>query len=150
MCLETTRKETEKFHRKNKNKKFIWGYKIYCLYKNKLYPPYFLNDDLVEPGIIKSDRSRLSFDKRDLDHCEKIYDCGFFDSIYWKINRGIHLFRSEKYARQNCGIYDKNKVVKVKCFMSEFVAYNEEYETMVFRSIYLSPKEYNKTLREKY
>jgi len=80
MCLETTREETEEFRRKNKDKEFIWGYKVYEILrfrddkddKVKLRPLFFAGS--VEPGEIKSNRSRLNFDKRDGDTWYDNYD----------------------------------------------------------------------------
>jgi len=79
MCLETTKEETEKFRKKHKNEKYIWCYKVYHArfggyYKAGLYNLIFNTIIKISPGEIRSNRSRLNFDKRDGDTWYDNYD----------------------------------------------------------------------------
>jgi len=136
MCLETTKAETKEFKEQNKNKEFIICYKVYKKYNNKLYSPFFSIEEEILPGEIKSNRSRLSFDKRDEDE--------YNHNGIWFIGRGIHVFTTLTEAKEWIGF---NEIIfKVKCYMKDFVAYNKNFKEAVFKKVYLSKKEYNKVI----
>jgi len=147
MCLATTKEETEKFRKKNKDKEFIWGYKIYTLESLNLYPVYYHRSKKIRPGEIKSNRSRLSFDKRDLDDWYDEYVCNDDRIIVWEINKGIQVYKYKHDAKRHCNLDEK--VVRVKCFMSDFVAYDELGKQVVFRKIYLDEKEFDRAIEGK-
>jgi len=133
MCLETTKEETNKFRNRNKDKKFIWAYKVYERVGSGLYSPFCCHFNGIIPGIVKSDRSRLSFDFRNKDY--------YVGNGLWEITRGIHVYLTKKAALKILGHNINRIVLKVKCPMSEFVACNKK--AAVFRAINLSQKEYD-------
>jgi len=141
MCLATTKKETEDFRNKNQDKEFIWAYKLYEIYEGKLYPVWYHRYCSVKPGEIKSDRSRLSFDKRDEDYWTPSYPYIYNSTASWSIRRGIHVYNYKQLFNKN-----KYRMVRVRCFMSDFVACNGVVGEMVFRKVHLSEKEYNKAI----
>ena len=149
MCLETTKEVTEKFRKKNKNKKFIWAYKVYQVRNNRLYSVIY-GINLISPGEIRSNRSRLSFDKRDQDNWYVDEDCNEDRIILWEISRGIHVFEKIVNTRNFSDFCSNRVIVRVKCLMKDFVAYDVVSKEAVFKKVYLDEKEYNKALREKY
>ena len=148
MCLATTKKETEEFRKKNKDKESIWCYKVYKRFtrsnnRNVLRSIFYDTGCSIKPGVIKSNRSRLNFDKRDRDYCiatvRAINSC-----LGWSISKGIYVYQYKRDAERHCNLDEK--VVRIKCLMSEFVAYNSWDNIAVFRTVYLPEEEYNKAI----
>jgi len=145
MCLATTKKETEEFRKNNKNKESIWCYKIYKRVtrsnnRKVLRSIFYDTGCSIKPGVIKSNRSRLNFDKRDKDY----YHGHFRSTNSWNISKGIYVYKYKHDAKRHCNLDEK--VVRIKCLMSEFVAYNSWDNIAVFRTVYLPEEEYNKAI----
>jgi hypothetical protein len=146
MCLYVDKKRTEKFLEDNKNKEFVYCYKIVRVFESsnlwgditQVNSPYFKYE--WNPGKHESDSK--------IEHS----NVNFIPQTI--VNQSFHFFVKEedakKYFEKEMFSVCYHKIIKVKCFMDSFVAagYNSPYYPLLtnvaFRKVELSQEEYDK------
>jgi len=135
MCLEKNRDATEKFRKKNKNKRKVVVWKIYCVDNNNIVSPAIYDDGgCTNPGYIESDR---------IDKYQDEYDmCN-------TINRGIHVYVSRGKAREMRDIGEK--IFKCTAKIDDLVAVggyrSGRKDEAVFMKIHISKEEFEKGIK---
>jgi len=150
MCLVKNNEATEKFRKKNKNKKEVVVWKIYCVNDNRVSPIIYDNG-CVNPGRIESNRTNKHHDNDNYDD---------------EINRGIHVYLSRRVARKKGGYrlkvhqnghrgldflcirFSLEKIFRCTAKMSDLVAVggysNDRHDEAVFMKIHISPEDFER------
>jgi len=133
---------------------WCWGYKVYGIYEDAVYPPYFSSNENIKSGEIVSDRETQEAFEDDYDNeYDADYDaesCGAGENL-GEINRGIHVCLSQdgavKYFNylHEVGSSTTYIIVKVKCYKKDYVA--ARVDEAVFMKVHLSRAEYKRAIK---
>ena len=125
MCLIENCADKKDFIKQSKKKritKFTF-WKVVKICNNNYYSTMF--SCLYKPGWNKSDRKHVLNDP---------FDRG------WYIHRGIHVYLTRHKARFNVFCNDC-KVIKVICYLKDFVSCNNKDQEAVFMKVFVPKKE---------
>ena len=150
MCLLKNDKATEKFRKKNKNKKDVIVWKMYSVSSTygDVCPPYMSLGGVIKPGLIKSNRKSIDHDQLD-DYCNNLDDCDLKDMNCF-INSGIHVLLSRAAARKMASEYPEDRVFRCTAKMEDLVAVGEfdgEVDNAVFMNITISEEDFEKGIK---
>lgn len=130
MCLIVNKEKSQKFYNDNKDKEFVYCYKVLLKDKFGLYSPIYHYEWV--PGKHKSN---LNFNYTLSDQKNKVTESFHFFLKKEDAERYIYLNNDYVYI-----------IVKMKCFMKNFVAVGlaGNYESITFTEVELEEEEFNK------
>lgn len=152
MCCYMNKSSTTRLRNRmkaNGGKMVFWRIYRCNLQTGKLYPRFYHTATAISPGLIVSNRKHCEPGADRLDSPRGPYDAG----CPTMVNRGIHVYRSQKRAECRCPGRGYC-VVPVMCRMEDLVtvgAPNSPTRTAseaVFMKVRLYAKDYHKAIRE--
>jgi hypothetical protein len=148
MCTKFDEIETKKLREQNE---VITCYKIYRLYfinEEYVLQPLWANishshTEYIKPGVTKSDRSSIRFPNINDNDSDYFYE---YDN-YYRIGKGIHVYRDIEAAICEYKTYCSDIIVKVICKTKDLIGANKR--EAVFMEIELTEEEYNKAIEQR-
>jgi len=133
MCLVKDMKATQKFSKKNRNKKKLVVWKLYKVLSGGVVYPIIFDNEPVKAGWIKSDRQSKSKDDQDYPYRE-----------WCDVNRGIHVYLSRQQARVMRDICDYEQIFRCTANVSDLVGIDDRQKEAVFMKIHITKEEFER------